>query len=281
MDFQIEVLDLRGGHVLEGEHHLARTARIIIAAVELIADVAADHQLADLGHRARRGHLFPVERPADLAVTQYGQHRALLQDLVHVMGDEDDCFAFFRHLMHDPVEDLASLKGQCGRRFIDDKDLRLVGHGSGDLHQLAILKPVFVYHVFPVDVLQAEFGQQRIGFAVHFALVHKAEAGEAIFLPSKQVLRHCAVGDRIGLLQDHGYPLRLCMHHAVRFPELSLEEHFPGSGCLHPRRNGCDRGFTAAVFSDQAVDFSPAHGQIHILQRNDGAEAFAHFFDFK
>ena len=71
------------------------------------------------------------------------------------------------------------------------------------------------------------------------------------------------------------------LHHAARMPGLPQIRHFPAGGRLHPGSNGHNRGFPGTVFTHQPPDFPAAYGNVHILQRNGGAERLVHMPHFQ
>ena len=266
--------------MVELEGHLRQVGGVVILAVVGVADLAADHHEADLLLRAGGVHLRAVEVADDLAVAQNGEVGALLQDLVHVVGDEDDALAVVLELVDELIEELAALQGEGGGGLVHDEDLRLVGHAAHDLDELAVLKAVFVDAVGGLDMAQAEAVQKLLRGLVDLAHVEKAVChGKFVEAPGEDIFRHGAVGDGVGLLEHHADAVQLGVHHAGGVPGLTLIEHFAAGRLLHTGDNGCDGGFAAAVLTDETADLTAVEADIHITERPGRSEILDHVPD--
>lgn len=222
VQLEVEVLDPAQGHVLQFQRHFARVAGVVILAIILVSDLATHHHVADGLHRIRRVHLLAGQVADDVAVPQHRQVGALLQDLVHVVGDEHDGLALLRHAVDQLVQDLAALQGKSRGGLVHHQDLGLVGDAAHQLNQLAILESILVDEVAGLDMVDAEAFQHLLGVLLHLAHVDHAEPGELRLVAGKDILRHGDAGNGVGFLKDHGDARVLRFHHAAGVPGLPL-----------------------------------------------------------
>ncbi len=137
MELEGNVLEDPGGDVLHLQRHRRiRRAGLIIAAVEVVHHLPAHHQRL---HPARL-HFVLLQRGDVLAVPQDGDAVADLDQLVYIMGDENDRLARLPQLADQTIEDVPPLLGQCRGGLVHDEQFRHLIKGPGDLHQLAVLE---------------------------------------------------------------------------------------------------------------------------------------------
>ena len=86
-------------HMVELERDFGQMGGVIILTVVGIADLTADHHEADPLLGTGGVHLLAVEVADDLTVAQHGQVSALLEDLIHIVGDKDDALVLIFELM--------------------------------------------------------------------------------------------------------------------------------------------------------------------------------------
>ena len=110
MKLQVEMPDPAQGHVLQLQGDLVAVGSVVILAVILVADFAADHHVPDGLYGIGGVHFLPGQMPDDLAVPQHRQIRALLENLVHIMGDKDNSLPLVRHFMDQFIKDFTSFK---------------------------------------------------------------------------------------------------------------------------------------------------------------------------
>ena len=223
---------LPGGDAVGPQHHLVGIA-VVVAAVVVALDLAADHHLF---HQVGVELAF-VQRADDLAVPQHGDGVALLDQLVQVVADEQDAVPLARKLMHQLVQQFTPGLGQGGGGLVHDEDLGLPVHPLGDLHQLALLHAQPARPHRSVD-LDAEGIQQFLGFLHHPGVVDERPLGKHLLVPEEDVVRYRDVRDRTGFLYDHADAGALGFQGTGRVPGLALVKHLAAGGLLDARRNG-------------------------------------------
>jgi len=103
-------------HVLHAQHHRARGER---RPLDRLDDLAADHQ-AGQARRRRVGDRDPGRR--DPAPPHDGDPVGDLADLAQLVADEDDGRAAGHHGAQRPEQVRRLLRGQDGRRLVEDED---------------------------------------------------------------------------------------------------------------------------------------------------------------
>ena len=261
------------GDVSGLQQHLAAVGSVVIGSEIVALKLPADHQ----GAHPLHGHALPVQGVDNQAVPEDGDRVAPLHQLIQIVTDEQHRPVFLLHPFNEFVNEPASLRRQGGRRLVNDEDIRLADHSPGNLHDLPVLKVELLDVHAAFDLRDADFRQYRVRLPVDPLPVQEAESGKLLQTSGKNI--GCHVQPRKGgrLLNNHGNPVILRVHHAVRRVFFPVEEEFSAVHAQSARHNGGKRGFAGAVLADQAANFPAVDLHIHIDQCPRRAKCLAYF----
>ena len=141
------------------------------------------------------------------------------------MADDDHRFAVVRHIVHDPVDDLAARLRQRRGCLVHDQQIRVVIHTLGDLDQLPILHIVHSGGQCRIDVFHTNLLQSFFCLGYHGPLVDQRPLLEPLVATQEYIFRHRDIGDGAGLLHNHADTRFLRIQHSGRFPGLSFIGH--------------------------------------------------------
>ena len=116
--------------------------------------------------------------------------------------------------------------------------------------------------------------QQLCRLPLHFLAVNPETFHLADFLTAEYIFRHRHIHNRVDFLIDHGDSLPADQLNAgsIQFPAVKGDDSL--IPCIQARQNLHQRGFSRAVLPHQGVNTSPAHIQIHGIQRFDSGKTF-------
>ena len=172
--------------------------------------------------------------------------------LAQLVGDEHDRGPGIGELTHDRHQLIRLLRGQHGRRLIEDEDLRLTRQGFDDLHPLLSAHGQILNEGIRVQV-EAETRRH---------LAHRAPGALSADNPR-----------RAGRLETQGNRLRdrenrdqheVLVHHAntrrdrvarpLKRHGRAVDENLTLIGCVHAVQDVHERGLARAILSEQGVN---------------------------
>ena len=228
--------------VLDAENLLpvgARYAFLCILAVEFAGQRAADHGIDDLVAVEILGEIGDDV----LAVAQHGDAIRDRQRFFQRVRNEDDGDAVLLQAA-DQREEVMLLLWRQGRGWlVEDDDLGLVVHRTGDFHHLLLRRAELRHEHGRID---AEV--QRLQKLLRRD-VDAAQAVEKLLVAEIEVLPHRHRWHQAGLLEHHGDSFGLGLHRVAELHIFAIESHFAVGWLDHAGHDLGQRGLSGTVFA--------------------------------
>ena len=186
-----------GGQVLHGQNGVARS---VVHGGEAAFQRAAHHggdQLVHVGLLGGLGH-------DQVAVPEHGDLITDLKDLIHLVGDIDECDPLLLQHPHHLEELVDLLHGQGGGGLVQNDDLGVIGDSLGDLTHLPLRNRHVPHGLRQVDG-HAQLTEQLGSFLLHSAFVYHTGVGGVA--AQEQVVNDVPLQALVELLVDHGDPV--------------------------------------------------------------------------
>ena len=234
-----------------------------LGAFNVQLDLLADHHLGQLSLvGVLCGDVADI-----LALAQDGDTVTDGQDLVQLVGDDDDRLAVGLHVADDAEQLLGLLRGQNCRRLVEDQDVRAAVQHLDDLQRLLLADA----HL--VDLL-VEVKGELVLFADGAGLVVDLFQVELLAAAHRQgdILRRGEHVHELEVLVDHAdaQVQRVAGgadgRRLVADIDLALVGEVDTGDHVHQGR------LAAAIFAQQGQNLAAAHAQGNILVGHDGAK---------
>ena len=236
-------------------------------------DAAAHHE----GHDLLVGYFRSGSRADAPAVPQHGEAIGQRADLFQEMRDINDAQTLRLEAAHEGKKMRDVVARQAARGFIQDQHARAHRDGAGDFHELPLGDGEPADARFGPDVLAPELRHAGgHGAALHFGPFH--EWARDRLHAEHDVFHHGEMHGQRKLLIDHGYA-RAARVEGMRRPiGRAAEPHAAFVRRMRAGKHFHERALAGAVFADQREHFAGTDGEIHAVERQSRAEAFAHAF---
>ena len=237
----------------------------IVLGRETVGHLAVDHALDDIVGR----EVFCLVGGDPLAVAHDGDFVGNTLDLVHLVGDINDADALLAQAAHDAEQMLDLLAGQRRCRFVEHKDLCVIGNCLCDLEHLTLRNGHGADDRLRVN-LDLQIVQNSLGVVVHFLVVN--QSGLQWEPAQPHIFHDAAVEHLIEFLMHHGDAV---IEGVARVGEIDLLAVHPDGArvffidteqALHERR------FAGAVLAHQSVDGAGTQLELGMIQRLDARE---------
>src|SRR3954470_23726921 len=208
-----------------------------------------------------------------------------LEDLRHVVADEDDRQALVAHAA-DEVEHVARLDhAERGGRLVHEDDLRRPRHRPRDRDALALAAGHGRDRRRGVLQRDAEVLEGVAALGAHRLLVDEAEPAEQARAHDLAAEEHVGAGIELGrereVLVDGLDPQPARVERRVQLDRLALEDDLAGVGLVHAGQRLDQRRLAGAVVADERDDLAGVDGEARAAQGADAAEAFDDVLGFE
>jgi len=250
-------------HVAQAEAHLVGSAGLL---GRLGGQRPANHHLGQL----LLGRALHRRRADGAAVAQHRHPVAQLDDLVQLVGDEDQRVAVALHLLQRQEELVHFLRRQHGRRLVEDKQRRAAIEGLDDLHPLLLADGELPDHRVGVNVQAVELGQ------LLDARRHPVEVGARParrLHPQGDVLPHRQRRHQHEVLVDHADAVANGVGRRLDGDDLTIQPNLTLVRLIEAVENFHQRALARAVLAQQSVDFAGAHVKINPVAGQHTGEA--------
>ena len=258
--------------MFKAKHLLAELAR----AVHVGGGIgAAHHQFRD----GLRVGVRDVTRAHHDAVAQHGVAVGYLEDLVHLVGDEDEGHSLVLfQAFYDGEEMVYLLVAECGGGLIEDDELGIDKERLGDLKQLLFCRIECGDEVGGVD-LHAQPLEKFAGLFDHRALVGDAEFGD--LLAHENVFVHLEVVEDIDLLVHEGDARALGLLHRGVDKGFAVKDDFSPVTGVDAREDVHESGLPRAVLAEERMHLALPDAEVHLVEHRDAEEGFLDAPHFK
>ena len=196
-----------------------------------------------------------------------------LEDLVELVGDEDDRRAALDERAHDREELLGLLRREDGRRLVEDEDVGLAIQRLEDLDALPDADRQVLDEGIGVD-LEAMALRDLDDPGSRGAPVERADRPAGVLHAEHDVLGDGEDRDEHEVLVDHADAGRDRVARTAELrPALSSMRISPSSGGVEPVEDVHEGRLARAVLAEQAEDLAGLHDEIDPLIGHDPGEA--------
>ena len=260
------------GEIIQLQLDLARNGR---AFRHRELDGPTDHHrgellLARLG--GRRG-------ADDLAEPHHRHFVGDLQHLFELVADEQDRASRGCERTHDAEESLSLLRRQHRRRLVEDQHLGVAIEGLQDLDSLLHTNRKFLDDRVRIH-LEAVLLGQAADFRVGFAAVVE-HPGRRRLEPERDVLGRGEHIHQHEMLVDHADPGAHGVARVGDPDQFAVDADLPGVRPQQAKEHVHQRRLAGAVLAEEAVDLALFDGQVHLVIRDELAEALGDVDEFE
>ena len=210
-------------------------------------------------------------------VLQDGNPVRVVQNLVHLMGNDDHRLTAVSHFPQDIKHILRFLRRQHGRRLVQNKDLRPVIKKFDDLHPL-----LFSHRKLPDNSRRIHLQIKASGALgdpfLHFSGIQQKSL---FFRVERYIFGDCQCGNQPEMLMDHSDPQIDRILRGIDGDLFPVTENLTAVRPVNAGQNIHQRAFSCPVFSQQGVNFFCVHLQADILVCNDRTECLGNIFHLK
>ena len=210
-------------------------------------DIAPDHEVRELLARGR----LRVRRAGDAAATEHDDVVGDLQDLVELVGDEDDRRARRRERANDPEQLLGLVWRQNRARLVQDEDVAVPVEGLQDLHPLAYTDGEILDLRVRIDVQLVLLGELDDPLSRRTP-IERAEGPAHGLCAECHGLDHVEDRHEHEVLVDHADAGLDGAHGIVEDAFLAIDEDLAGIGLVQARQDVHERRLAGAVLAEQA-----------------------------
>src|SRR3954470_4106028 len=208
-----------------------------------------------------------------------------LEDLRHVVADEDDRQALVAHAA-DEVEHVARLDhAERGGRLVHEDDLRRPRHRPRDRDALALAAGHGRDRRRGVLQRDAEVLEGVAALGAHRLLVDEAEPAEQARAHDLAAEEHVGAGIELGrereVLVDGLDPQAARVERRVQLDRLALEDDLAGVGLVHAGQRLDQRRLAGAIVADERDDLVGIDGEARAPQGAHAAEALDDLLGFE
>ena len=140
-------------HVAHFDGHRGKMRRVNVRTIVIALKLPAYHRSS-----YQVGIKFVFFESSDyFSVTEHRQRIALFHNFIEIVRDKDHGFIFIFHPLHKPVYYVSSALRKRRRRFVNDKNLRVMEHYFCDFRKFSVLHIEFSRYCFCVDMVGAYF----------------------------------------------------------------------------------------------------------------------------
>ena len=248
VDHRLAVLLALDGQVLHRQHAFPRLERRFFHD-EL--HLAANHHLAQF-FLAGVGH---IDRADVLALAQHGAAIRHGLDLVELVGDEEDGFAFFGQLLHNLHQLFDFLRREHGGRLVENEHLVVAVQHFENLGALLHAHGDILNHRVGVH-LEAVALAQLHHLLTRLRLLQKAEGRGRRLHAEDDVVQHRKDVHELKVLVHHADAQCVRVVGVANLHNLPVLANFALFRLIHAEEHAHQGRFARAVFAQQRVDFA-------------------------
>ena len=190
--------------------------------------------------------------------------------LVDLVADKHHAFAFVLHAAQHIKQAVSFLRGKHRGRLIQDQYFRAAIERLDDFHRLLFRNRHF--GDFPVWIdMKAVLVNHCADFRAHLSAIKQ----NAALLTQDNVLRGAEHIHQHKMLMNHADAQLVRCFGRINHSLIAIHPNFAVVRLINARQHVHQRGFAAAVFSQQRMNFAPFQPQIHIVVCNYPAKGFA------
>ena len=235
--------------------------------------LGSDHHRGELGG----GRLGGGHRAGVAAVSQHRHPVGVAQYLLHLVRDQHHRVVLIGHVADDLEELVALLRGQYGRRFVEDQNPGAPVQLLEDLHPLLL-----PHRQLPYVGTRIHAEAVLLGDTGHAALHRPQRQAHALVLePEHQVLGHGERGHQAEVLVHHADPVRGRVVGRAQAHPLPIDAHLARVGPVQAGEDRAERRLARPVLAQQPVDLAGAQIEIHPIVGGDAEERLVEVADFE
>ena len=179
------------------------------------------------------------------------------------MGNKNDGVALILQVLELDEELRCFLRGQHGRRFVHDQDLRPADQRLQDLHLLLHANRNIHYFRFRFN-MKIEFFGVFFGDLDRFGFIDE-RAGFCRDHPENHVFRYGKARHQHEVLVDHPDPVGNGDRRRTEVQRFSVDDDLTAGGLFQPEEHLHQGAFACPVFTHQRVDLTSAEVEIDAL----------------
>ena len=233
------------------------------------ADRPANHHFGKVGF----GELRRIAIADDLALAKNADAVGDLENLVKLVGDEDDGLAGVAKRPHDAEEFLDLLRRQNGCRFVKDQHIGRTEQHLQDFHALLdsdrkVPDQGFRRHIHAIAVVDVlDLGARRVQIEIVRAPCR--------FNAQNDVLDNAEHRDKHEMLMHHADAGLDAVARPVKGRRRAIDQNLAAILAVKTRQDVHQGGFAGTILAKKPKHLASANLQVDILVRPDRAKALA------
>ena len=201
-----------------------------------------------------------------LTLTQNGHAVGYRHDLIQLMGDEQNGFAFTGKLLHGCHQLVDLLRSQNGGRLVKNQDLIVTVEHLQDLHTLLhtngdVLDPGIQIHLQTITL------RNGLHLLARFLLGQDTHLGG--LRTQDDVVQNRKYVDQLEMLMDHADAQGRGVIGVIDLDDLAVFLDHTCFRLIQAEQNAHQRGFSRTVFAQQRMDLATAQLKRNVVICND------------
>ena len=257
--------------VVELQEHLARGCRLLLY---LERDLSPNHHCSQF--LLRDG--FRVGFADQFTSPQHGDAVGDAENLLELMGDEDNRLSLAAEQLHHGEETFYLLRRQNGSRLVENQDIGLPVERLEDFDALLKTDGEVLDYCVGVDRHVVPFGQ--LTDVCRDALPVEEAFADAL-AAQHDVVDNTHHGHQLEVLMDHADAQLYCVAGRLHLYAASIDQNFALGRLIEAVDNVHQGGLAGPIFAEQGQYLAATERQIDLLVGDDSGEELGDLTNFK